>query len=415
MDFRARSLGEICTRICSGGTPKSNISEYYNNGSIPWLNTKEVSFNRIRSTEKYITEEGLSNSSAKWISKNSVIVAMYGATAGKSAIAKIPLTTNQACCNLEVNPKVADYRYVYYWLKNHYEEILSLANGGAQQNLNARQIRSFTINLPLLENQKKIALILDSIDTKIGLNDHINDYLSELIKTLFRYWFVDFVPFKDEVKRTSEIGDIPASMELTPLAELTVTITKGTTPTTLGHQYVNAGVNFIKGESILDDYTFDHSKFAHIDEETNTALKRSIIQDRDLLFTIAGTLGRFAMAEPGMLPANTNQAVGIIRVDPVLLAPEVLLSYFIGGWQEDYYARRVQQAVQANLNLATLKSLPVPVLKDGRRLEYERQIIPLVNAIEANATESRTLKTLRDTLLPKLMSGEIDVSGLEIA
>ena len=113
MDFRARSLGEICTRICSGGTPKSNISEYYNNGSIPWLNTKEVSFNRIRSTEKYITEEGLSNSSAKWISKNSVIVAMYGATAGKSAIAKIPLTTNQACCNLEVNPKVADYRYVY--------------------------------------------------------------------------------------------------------------------------------------------------------------------------------------------------------------------------------------------------------------------------------------------------------------
>ena len=242
----------------------------------------------------------------------------------------------------------------------------------------------------------------------------LNDYLEELIKTLFRYWFIDFVPFEDEVKRTSEIGDIPASMELTPLAELTATITKGTTPTTLGYQYVNSGVNFIKGESILDDHTFDHSKFAYIDKETNTALKRSIIQDRDLLFTIAGTLGRFAMAEPGMLPANTNQAVGIIRVDPVLLAPEVLLSYFIGGWQEDYYARRVQQAVQANLNLATLKSLPVPVLKDGRRLEYERKVIPLVKAMEVNASESRTLANLRDTLLPKLMSGEIDVSGLEI-
>ena len=307
-----------------------------------------------------------------------------------------------------------DIRFLYYLLLTL--NLQKRQQGTSQPLLTQGLLKSISIpRLPEISTQRRISSFLSLFDQKIELNNLINDYLSELIKTLFRYWFVDFVPFKDEVKRTSEIGDIPASMELTPLAELTVTITKGTTPTTLGHQYVNAGVNFIKGESILDDYTFDHSKFAYIDEETNTALKRSIIQDRDLLFTIAGTLGRFAMAEPGMLPANTNQAVGIIRVDPVLLAPEVLLSYFIGGWQEDYYARRVQQAVQANLNLATLKSLPVPVLKDGRRLEYERQIIPLVNAIEANATESRTLKTLRDTLLPKLMSGEIDVSGLEIA
>ena len=79
------------------------------------------------------------------------------------------------------------------------------------------------------------------------------------------------------MKRASEIGDIPASMELTPLPELTATITKGTTPTTLGYQYVNSGVNFIKGESILDDHAFDHSKFAYIDKETNAALKGSII------------------------------------------------------------------------------------------------------------------------------------------
>lgn len=78
----------------------------------------------------------------------------------------------------------------------------------------------------------------------------------------------------------------------------------------------------------------------------------------------------------------------------------------------DYYVRRLQQAVKANLNLATLKSLPVPVLKNGRRLEYERKVIPLENAMESDAAESRTLANLRDTLLPKLMSGEIDVSGL---
>ena len=110
---------DICTRICSGGTPKSTVEEYYG-GTIPWLNTKEVNFNRIHSTEKTITEKGLQNSSAKWIDENAVIVAMYGATAGKSAIAKIPLTTNQACCNLNVDPNKADYRFVYYALYNDY-------------------------------------------------------------------------------------------------------------------------------------------------------------------------------------------------------------------------------------------------------------------------------------------------------
>ena len=212
----------------------------------------------------------------------------------------------------------------------------------------------------------------------------------------------------------TEIGDTPASVKLVPLAELTKVITKGTTPTTLGFEYKESGINFIKGESIGDDHSFDYGKFAHIDEEANAALKRSVIEDRDLLFTIAGTLGRFAMAEKGMIPANTNQAVGIIRADERLLTPEVLLSYFIGGWQEDYYARRVQQAVQANLSLSTLKSLPVPVLEGEKRFEYEEQIIPVIHAIEANSAENRRLSELRDALLPKLMSGEIDVSKVDL-
>ena len=95
-------VGELCSRVCSGGTPKSTNSEYYG-GDIPWLNTREVNFNRISKTEGFITQAGLDNSSAKWIKKNCVIVAMYGATAGRCAITKIPLTTNQACCNLEID------------------------------------------------------------------------------------------------------------------------------------------------------------------------------------------------------------------------------------------------------------------------------------------------------------------------
>ena len=176
-EWKTYRIGDICKRVCSGGTPKSTEPSYYD-GEIPWLNTKEINFNRISSTEKHITQSGLDNSSAKWIDKNSVIVAMYGATAAKVAINTIPLTTNQACCNLSIDETKADYRFVYYWLCNHYTELASLANGGAQQNLNAQQIKDFEIKLPEIQIQQKIADLLWSIDNKIICNKSINDNLA---------------------------------------------------------------------------------------------------------------------------------------------------------------------------------------------------------------------------------------------
>lgn len=169
-------LGDVCIKITSGGTPKSNNPAYYG-GNIPWLRTQEINFIEINHTELQITEEGYDNSSTKWIPANSVIVAMYGATAGKSAINKIPLTTNQACCNLIIDNTKADYRYVYYQLKMNYEKLVGLANGGAQQNLNVGIISDFNIDFPPLAVQQSIADILATIDTIISTNKAINDNL----------------------------------------------------------------------------------------------------------------------------------------------------------------------------------------------------------------------------------------------
>ncbi|WAW10829.1 restriction endonuclease subunit S [Oxalobacter vibrioformis] len=170
-------LKDICTKITSGGTPKSSNPSYYG-GHIPWLRTQEINFTDIVQTELHITEEGLNNSSAKWIPANAVIVAMYGATAGKSAISKIPLTTNQACCNLIVDDTKADFRYVYYQLKLNYEKISGLANGGAQQNLSARIISDYEIYLPSLPTQHAIADTLSALDIKISNNTAINHHLA---------------------------------------------------------------------------------------------------------------------------------------------------------------------------------------------------------------------------------------------
>lgn len=122
-----------------------------------------MDFKIIKGTSEFITELGLQNSSAKWIKPHSVIVAMYGATAGKCAINDISLTTNQACCNIEVDDSVALYKYVYYWLVNHYQDLKAMGQG-SQNNINAQIIKNYFMSLPSLERQKQIVEILDRFD-----------------------------------------------------------------------------------------------------------------------------------------------------------------------------------------------------------------------------------------------------------
>ena len=156
-------MSEICIKISSGGTPSRGNSDYFN-GDIPWLRTQEVNWNDIYDTEIKITKEAINKSAAKLIPKNCVIIAMYGATAGKTCINKIPLTTNQACCNLQIDANAASYKYVYYCVCNDYEKIKSLGQG-SQHNINAQIIKDYIIPVPPLAEQNRIVAILDRFDT----------------------------------------------------------------------------------------------------------------------------------------------------------------------------------------------------------------------------------------------------------
>ena len=157
-----KTLGNIALKISSGGTPKTGVAEYYD-GNIPWLRTQEVNFGEIWETDIKITELGLKNSSARMIPANCVIVAMYGATVGKVGINKIPMATNQACANIQVNEKLANYRYVFHVLKSKYQYIKSLGTG-SQTNINAQIVKNLEIPIPTLNEQKRIANILDKFE-----------------------------------------------------------------------------------------------------------------------------------------------------------------------------------------------------------------------------------------------------------
>ena len=165
-----KTLGEISKKISSGGTPKTGVAEYYD-GNIPWLRTQEVDFREIWDTSVKITEAGVKNSSAKWIPENCVIVAMYGATVGKIGLNKIPMTTNQACANINLDERVANYRYIFHFLTSQYEYIKSLGTG-SQTNINAQIVKNIKVPIPFADNPKKslaeqarIVAILDKFDT----------------------------------------------------------------------------------------------------------------------------------------------------------------------------------------------------------------------------------------------------------
>lgn len=192
-EWKKVKLGDVCARVTSGGTPKANVSSYYYPPTVPWLKTKEVNYCRITETENYISEEGLNNSSAKMISPNSVIIAMYGQgdTAGRVAINKIPLTTNQACCNLTIDEHKADFEFIYYQLCTLYNKMVSLKAGAAQPNLNAQIIKNLEILLPVLPIQHHIATILSRYDSLIENYQKQIKLLEEAAQRLYKEWFVD--------------------------------------------------------------------------------------------------------------------------------------------------------------------------------------------------------------------------------
>ena len=202
-----KALDDITIKISSGGTPSTGIAEYYD-GNIPWLRTQEVDFDEIWDTGVKITESGLKNSSAKWIPANCVIVAMYGATVGKIGINKIPMTTNQACANIHLDEKVANYRYVFHFLHSQYGYIKSLGTG-SQTNINAGIVKKLQIPIPSLKIQAEIVRILDAFTELTA------ELTAELVarKQQYTYYRGQLLTFEESGVEWKVLGDLAENLD----------------------------------------------------------------------------------------------------------------------------------------------------------------------------------------------------------
>jgi type I restriction enzyme S subunit len=256
------------------------------------------------------------------------------------------------------------------------------------------------IPLPPLPEQRAIAGVLGALDDKIELSRRMNRTLESMARAVFRQWFVE----------SEEVGN----WEEKTLEDVTVKITKGTTPTTLGQRFTESGINFVKVNSITDDHKFIPESFDFIDEETHALLSRSIIEKDDVLLTIAGTIGRIAKVPDYILPANTNQAVAIIRPDKSQVLPNYIRMWLcLDDVRQELFAN-VVHAVQANLSLGMISKTKIRLPEYSRLVKLFEPIELLLQKIEANTKESRTLASLRDSLLPKLMKGEVRVKVSEL-
>ena len=398
------------------------IQDISNNKSFEkWGNTevKEADYERFR------------------LRKNDIIMARTCST-GISFLVKNDLNAvfNNGLARLRLNLKIADPVFIFYIFKSQqFKGYIDGISGGTSVQLNMKvgDLAKFQFLLPSLPEQKSIAAILSALDDKIELNRRMNETLEAMARAIFKDWFVDFGPTRAKIEGRApylpepiwslfpdaideETGLPEGWMERT-LGEVSTKITKGTTPRKADYLPVfnlDKLVNFLRVNAISDNGSIIWDKLEKIPESVHLgSLKRSILEKNDILYTIAGTIGRVAIIDEAILPANTNQAIAIIRPDSETI-PHLFLYLLISdeSFQEKLHSKIVH-AVQANLSLSVLSGTYVIFPPQEIRFGLFAFVENLLLKIQHNNHESRTLAELRDALLPKLMSGEIRVKDAE--
>lgn len=439
-DWEIKSVADVCQRITSGGTPSRREPAYYDGGIWPWVKTQELQDGWIDDTDEHITEAAVAASSAKVLPTTTILLAMYGATVGQLGILRRPMTCNQACCALIADPDKADFLFLYFQLLQIRSELKNLATGAAQQNLSGALIKRLRLPFPPIDEQRAIAHILGTLDNKIELNRKQNKTLEAMARALFKAWFVDFEPVRAKMEGRwqrgqslpclpahlydlfpnqivqSELGEAPDGWKYAPLRELASIISKGATPTKDALKAVSdpAKIYFLKVKDITEDGEISRNSLELMPSSIHEGvLKRSILRIDDLLFSIAGTIGRVAIVDKDLDSSNCNQAIAFVRLKDKANFQSLCWFTLRSKKAQDFVESKIVQGVQANASLATIGAIPVLVPTDGVLSTWNEFVRPLLQELKANQSQSRIVTRLRETLLPKLISGELRVPDAE--
>jgi type I restriction enzyme S subunit len=313
-----------------------------------------------------------------------------------------------------------DNRYIGYVVESdiYKQFIRTNLSGAAQPNANAQVLTSFPVLLPPLRTQRKIAAILSAYDDLIENNTRRIAILEEMAQILYREWFVHFrFPGHEDVPMIdSEFGPIPEEWEMVKMGDITTKIGSGATPRGGKSSYKETGISLIRSLNVYD-FRFDSNGLAFIDDEQAERLSNVIVEPQDILLNITGaSVARCCMVPSYILPARVNQHVAIVRVNPDRSNP----LYVLHTINNHRYKELLLAIAQGG---ATREALTKSAITDFEIVHPSREVIDRFGAIVKDIFEQQEtlqckndiLRRTRDLLLPRLISGRLDVSDLDIA
>lgn len=388
-------LSEIMD-IIGGGTPKTSKPEYWN-GDIPWLSVKDFNndYRYVYETEKTITQAGLDNSSTKLLKRNDSIISARG-TVGEMAMIPYPMAFNQSCYGLRAKEGLVDEEYLYYLIKHNVVILKKNTHGSVFDTITRETFDGIEVELPSLVEQKIVASILRDLDDKIEVNNKINKNLEQQAQVLFKAWFLDYEPWN---------GSMPDSWNSGKLGDF-AEIKRGGSPRPIQEYLSDSGLRWLK----ISDVTSLQTPFV-ID------IKDHIIEAglRKTVFLKAGSLVLSNSATPGVpkiLDVDSCIHDGWLYFPESKFSKEYLYLYF--KYIRQQLVNLSNGSVFNNLKTDILKGYPT-ILPDKETLRrFDDIVMPIFLQIRNLTRESHKLADMRDTLLPKLMSGELDISDIDL-
>ena len=398
----------------SGGTPLRSHPEYYG-GNIPWLKSGELRDGIIRDAEETITDAGLKNSSAKYFSKDTVVVALYGATVGRTGILGFDATTNQAICGISPRNNSFFSKYMFYWLQSQRQNLVNQSAGGAQPNISQGIIRNLPFPLSPLPEQKRIVAKIEELFTQLeagtaalkrvraGLKRHKASVLKAAVEGRL-------LPVGGDEGRMQNDGDLPDGWRWTTIGELAQHLTSGSRG--WASYYSDEGSLFVRvGNFNRLSKTIDLNKKQFVNAPQTAEANRTRLKKRDLLITMTADVGMVGIVDVNTLrwgDAYINQHVGLVR-----LKDSDFVEYVAYALASEYGQKQFREKqyglTKVGLNFDDIRSLkiPLPPLAEQRRIvaEVERRLSVAQEVESVVAASVARAGRLRQSVLKSAFEG----------
>lgn len=376
--------------IIGGGTPKTSVSQYWG-GSISWLSVKDFNDNNkyVYKSEKTITEEGLNHSSTTLLQKDDVIISARG-TVGAMAMIPFPMAFNQSCYGLRAKDEIVDSIFLYYLVKYNINILKNNTHGTVFDTITRDTFDCINVEIPNKDIQNKIASILSSLDDKIELNNRINENLEAQAQAIFTQEFLSF-------------DNIPDGWQKGSLLEI-ANYLNGLAMQKNRPKSEEQGLPVLKIKELRQGFCDSNSELC-----SPSIRQDYIIHDGDVIFSWSGSL-LVDFWCGGVCGLNQH----LFKV-----TSSIYDKWFYYIWTNHHLQKFASIAADMATTMGHIKreELSKAEVLIPAQSDYERigaLLSPIYDLIIANRIENRKLAEIRDTLLPRLMSGELDVSEIDI-